>query len=83
MTPRSAYRVRRLMQLLALGGSLALPASVSAQAPTSGSIPTLDQSLEMRSVSSPRTSPDGRRVVYEVQRTNWDENAFERDISDC
>jgi dipeptidyl aminopeptidase/acylaminoacyl peptidase len=25
-------------------------------------------------------SPEGRRVVYELQRTNWDENAFEREL---
>ncbi len=52
---------------------------VFAQAPANG-VPTIDQSLEMRSASGPRLSPDARRVVYEVQRTNWDDDAFERDI---
>jgi dipeptidyl aminopeptidase/acylaminoacyl peptidase len=42
--------------------------------------PTINQSLEMRSVSAPRISPDGRWVVYEVTRTNWDTNAFEREL---
>jgi dipeptidyl aminopeptidase/acylaminoacyl peptidase len=42
--------------------------------------PTIDQSLEWKSVFNPRISPDGKRVVYEVQKTNWEENAFERDL---
>jgi dipeptidyl aminopeptidase/acylaminoacyl peptidase len=42
--------------------------------------PTIDQSLEMRSVAAPALSPDGRRVVYEETRTNWEANAFETDL---
>ena len=42
--------------------------------------PTIDQSIEMRSVGAPRISPDGRWVAYEVTRTNWDANAFEREL---
>jgi dipeptidyl aminopeptidase/acylaminoacyl peptidase len=42
--------------------------------------PTIDQSLEMRTVSAPKISPDGRRVVYEQSRTDWDANAFEKDL---
>ena len=42
--------------------------------------PTIDQSLSMKSVSSPRISPDGRFVAYQVQKTNWEENAFETEI---
>jgi dipeptidyl aminopeptidase/acylaminoacyl peptidase len=42
--------------------------------------PTIDQSLEMGSVGSPKISPDGKRVVYEQTRTNWDANAFETDL---
>jgi dipeptidyl aminopeptidase/acylaminoacyl peptidase len=43
-------------------------------------VPTIDQSLEMRSVAAPKISPDGRRVVYEQTRTNWEANAFETDL---
>jgi dipeptidyl aminopeptidase/acylaminoacyl peptidase len=46
----------------------------------SAKIPTIDQSLEMYSVGSPKISPDGKRVVYEQTRTNWDANAFETDL---
>src|SRR5580658_5033754 len=42
--------------------------------------PTIDQSLEMRTVSAPKISPDGRHVVYEQSRTNWEANAFETDL---
>jgi dipeptidyl aminopeptidase/acylaminoacyl peptidase len=42
--------------------------------------PTIDQSLEIHSVGSPRISPDGLRVVYEQTRTNWESNAFETDL---
>jgi len=42
--------------------------------------PTIDQSLEMRSVGGPQISPDGRKVIYEETRTNWESNAFETDL---
>src|ERR1700722_2340816 len=42
--------------------------------------PTIDRSLEMRSVGAPQISPDGRHVVYEETRTNWEANAFETDL---
>jgi len=43
-------------------------------------VPTIDQSLEWQSAFNPKISPDGRRVVYEVQKTNWEENGFERNL---
>jgi Tol biopolymer transport system component len=43
-------------------------------------VPTIDQALEMQSASGAALSPDGQRVVYEVSRTNWKDNAFERDL---
>jgi dipeptidyl aminopeptidase/acylaminoacyl peptidase len=45
-----------------------------------GKVPTIDQSLEMRSVGAPEISPDGKHVVYEETRTNWEANAFETDL---
>jgi dipeptidyl aminopeptidase/acylaminoacyl peptidase len=48
--------------------------------PTSSSTPTIDQSLEWKSAFSPKISPDGKRVVYEVQKANWEENAFDRSL---
>src|SRR5215472_4496076 len=69
---------------VALGGMLAVLAAAQetakhAQGPSS-TIPTIDQSLEWQSAFNPKISPDGRRVVYEVQKTNWEENAFERNL---
>ncbi len=42
--------------------------------------PTTDQSLNMVTVNAPKLSPDGKRVIYEQSRTNWDANAFETDL---
>ncbi len=42
--------------------------------------PTIDQSLEMHTVSQPRISPDGAHVIYQQSRTNWEANAFETDV---
>jgi dipeptidyl aminopeptidase/acylaminoacyl peptidase len=44
------------------------------------SVPSIDQSLEAQVPSGPALSPDGQRVVYEVSRTNWKDDAFERDL---
>ena len=54
--------------------------AAAAASGTSAKVPTIDQSLEMYSVGSPKISPDGKRVVYEQTRTNWDANAFETDL---
>jgi dipeptidyl aminopeptidase/acylaminoacyl peptidase len=43
-------------------------------------VPTIEESLNIKSVSAPRISPDGRYVAYQVQETNWEENAFETEI---
>ena len=62
---------------IALATCFALP---YARAQGMGKAPTIDQSLEMRSVGAPKISPDGRHVVYEESRTNWEANAFETDL---
>src|SRR5258708_24709506 len=49
-------------------------------APAAGSVPSIDQALEAQTASGAALSPDGQRVVYEVSRTNWKDNAFERDL---
>jgi dipeptidyl aminopeptidase/acylaminoacyl peptidase len=49
-------------------------------ASAAGQTPTIEQSLNLRSPSGPRISPDGRYVAYQVQKTNWEENAFETEI---
>ena len=69
---------------LAPSSLLAVPflafASLSGQTPPAPRTPTIDQSLEMHTVSSPRISPDGTRVIYEQSRTDWDADAFESDL---
>jgi len=61
-----------------VAGVLAVVLGVVAQTGAQGGLkaPTIDQSLEMRSVGAPKISPDGRRVVYEMAETDWDANAF-------
>jgi Tol biopolymer transport system component len=39
-------------------------------------VPTIDESLSMKSVSGPQISPDGKYVAYQAASTNWDENEF-------
>jgi len=63
--------------------TLALPARVAlaqASQTASSSVPSIDQALEAQTASGAALSPDGQRVVYEVSRTNWKDNAFERDL---
>ena len=43
-------------------------------------VPTIDQSLSMKSVAGSQISPDGRYVAYTVQQANWDENEFATQI---
>jgi len=71
----AAFLVVCLLCSLCAAGQQAAPANAGL-----AGAPTIDQSLEMKSASSPQISPDGQRVVYEVSRTNWDDNAFERDL---
>lgn len=52
----------------------------SRSAAAASTSPTIDQSLELQSASSPKISPDGKRVVYEVQKTNWEDNSFDRNL---
>src|SRR5580692_6082586 len=47
---------------------------------TASSVPSIDQALEAQTASGAALSPDGQRVVYEVSRTNWKSDAFERDL---
>ncbi len=42
--------------------------------------PSIEQSLNLKSASAPSISPDGRFVAYQVQKTNWEENAFETEL---
>ena len=39
-------------------------------------VPTLDESLSLKSVVAPRISPDGRFIVYSVHETDWKNNEY-------
>jgi dipeptidyl aminopeptidase/acylaminoacyl peptidase len=51
---------------------VALLACAAAQA----TVPTIDESLSMKSVGGAQISPDGRFVAYSQTQTAWDENDF-------
>lgn len=42
--------------------------------------PSIEQSLNLKSASAPSISPDGRYVAYQIQKANWEENAFETEL---
>ena len=75
--PLLRFRWEFSLLLIASCASLSL---TNAQTPVPTRTPTIDQSLEMHSVSSPHISPDGRHVVYEQSRTDWEANAFETEL---
>src|SRR4051794_25622664 len=66
--------MRRL--LLALAWLAALTPVVAA----GDSTPTVEQSLNLKTASTPRISPDGRFVAYQVHEANWADNAFKTEI---
>ncbi len=74
MTHRPTHSIIDLAVFLISG------CSAQAQTAIPTRTPTIDQSLETQSVSTPQISPDGRRVIYEQSRTNWEANAFETDL---
>jgi dipeptidyl aminopeptidase/acylaminoacyl peptidase len=43
-------------------------------------VPTIDESLSLKSVSSPMISPDGRYVAYRLSETNWKDNEFSNQL---
>jgi len=46
----------------------------------SAQTPTIEQSLNMRSVSGAQISPDGRFIAYTVQQASWNEDEFVQQI---
>jgi dipeptidyl aminopeptidase/acylaminoacyl peptidase len=75
MLPIANLRIQAVAAFI-LGSSL----TVFGQTAIPTRTPTIDQSLEMHSVSSPVLSPDGRQVIYEQSRTDWEANSFETEL---
>ena len=38
--------------------------------------PTFDEILSLKTISSPKISPDGRFVAYRMSETNWKDNEY-------
>ena len=77
MTPHRWWKTQISVAML-----VSLAAATYSQTPATlpSKVPSIDQALEAQTASAPALSPDGQRVVYEVSRTNWKANAFERDL---
>src|SRR4051794_16016221 len=58
----------------------AIAFALCAAAFAAGNVPTIDESIGMKSVSGAQISPDGRYVAYTVQQANWEENDFVQQI---
>jgi len=85
MAPNQWWKARMSAFRVPCGFGIALlllTARIAAQpaGQTPSSVPSIDQALEAQAASGAALSPDGQRVVYEVSRTNWKSNAFERDL---
>jgi len=68
---------RRHVPAIILSVGLLLPAVASGQ---TKHVPTLEEALSLKAVGSPKISPDGRLVAYEVRETNWKDNEFVNQI---
>src|SRR5690242_1079708 len=67
--------------LLSIAGTNSSTSHAAAQNPSvPTTVPDIEQALSMKSVSDPQMSPDGRVVAYVQTSTDWDENAFVRQI---
>jgi dipeptidyl aminopeptidase/acylaminoacyl peptidase len=64
--------------LIVAGAAPGVPQEKAPAAPPGP--PTIDQSLEIKAPSAARISPDGRYVVYQVNETNWPDNAYETEL---
>jgi dipeptidyl aminopeptidase/acylaminoacyl peptidase len=67
--------MRKVILALAIAVSL-----TSLAAASTDQTPTIEQSLSFKSPQTPRISPDGRYVAYQVESANWEDNAFQTDI---
>jgi dipeptidyl aminopeptidase/acylaminoacyl peptidase len=67
-----------LLSIAGTNSSTSHAAAQNSSFPTT--VPDIDQALSMKSVSNPQMSPDGRYVAYVQTSTDWDENAFVRQI---
>jgi dipeptidyl aminopeptidase/acylaminoacyl peptidase len=66
--------MRRFIRLASLlVAVISMPALLLAQGPHT---PTLEESVSLKTIQSPRISPDGRFVAYRVREVNWKDNEY-------
>ena len=65
--------MRRLFVALTL-------AAAAASAHAQSRVPTIDQLIELKRPGGVALSPDGTKVIFTVNETNWDDNAYETEL---
>ena len=64
--------------------TLTIPAALVLTTLTAGAqearVPTFDQIIELKRPGAVAISPDGTRVAFTVNETNWEDNAYETEI---
>src|SRR3989442_9982544 len=55
---------------------LALCFAILLALPLAAQVPTIEQSLALRTASTPKMSPDGRFIAYQVSEANLEDNEF-------
>ncbi|HUN64386.1 MAG TPA: S9 family peptidase [Candidatus Sulfotelmatobacter sp.] len=70
-------KTKRHVPAMILAAGMMLPALAIGQTKHT---PTLEEELSVKAVGSPKISPDGRFVAYEVRETNWKDNEFVHQI---
>lgn len=73
-TDRFLFSAASSIVVAALG--LTPPPRALAQPLATPQVPTIDQLVEIGSVSAPTLSPDGRWIAYEESITDWERDAF-------
>lgn len=80
---RSHWMTAAAVQMLLLAGGLAATPVLAQDAPAAAVAPAQAEASDrlglkdlamMERVGDPRVSPDGRRVIYAVTRTDWEGN---------
>ncbi len=64
------------LSLVALALLAGVAALAQAQTADTRRVPTVDDLMTLKSVGSPRISPDGTRVAYTVTETDFDQDAY-------
>ena len=69
--------IRKITAAIVVAGATFAAEQVCAQ---TKHVPTIDESLGLKSIGSPKISPDGQFVAYEMGEANWKDNEYVNQI---